>query len=169
MARLRKEISSVMGSSGHPSREQIKQIPYLACVIKESGYSVPMFLPLSHILVQGLRLYPPVPSNNRTAIRTTILPTGGGLDGQSPILVRKGEMVTYGQYVNSRLESLFGEDASEFHPERWEDGKLADVGWAYTPFSGGPRQCLGEDFALSKFLHLSSAVHFSWILSFDLN
>ncbi|CAG8957827.1 hypothetical protein HYFRA_00000167 [Hymenoscyphus fraxineus] len=138
MEKLRKEISSIMGTSAHPTREQIKRMPYLSCVIKES-----------------LRLYPPVPSNNRTAIRTTRLPTGGGPDGKSPILVRKGEMVTYGQYVISRLESVFGEDASEFHPERWENGRLADVGYAYFPFSGGPRQCLGEDFALSKFAHLS--------------
>ncbi|CAG8977173.1 hypothetical protein HYALB_00003394 [Hymenoscyphus albidus] len=133
MEKLRKEISSIMDSSAHPTREQIKRMPYLSCVIKES-----------------LRLYPPVPSNNRTAIRTTRLPTGGGSDGKSPILVRKGEMVTYGQYVISRLESVFGEDASEFHPERWENGRLADVGYAYFPFSGGPRQCLGEDFALME-------------------
>jgi cytochrome P450 len=36
MARLRQEISSIMESSHIPSREQIKRIPYLACVIKES-------------------------------------------------------------------------------------------------------------------------------------
>lgn len=36
MNRLRKEVSSVMGSSQHPTREQIKKMPYLSYVIKES-------------------------------------------------------------------------------------------------------------------------------------
>lgn len=133
MDRLRKEISSVMGESEHPNREQIRKMPFLACVIKES-----------------LRLYPPVPLNNRTATKTTLLPTGGGPDGHSPILVRRGELVVFSQYVNSRRINIFGPDADEFHPERWEEGGLAGIGWAYFPFSGGPRQCLGEDFALME-------------------
>jgi cytochrome P450 len=96
----------------------------------------------------GLRLYPPVPLNNREATRTTILPTGGGPGGNSPILVRKGELVVVSQYVNSRVKSIFGPDADEFRPERWESGELSHIGWAYFPFNGGPRQCLGEDFAV---------------------
>lgn len=100
--------------------------------------------------VSGLRLYPPVPLNNREAIRTTILPTGGGPDGTSPVLVRKGEMVVFSQYVNCRATNLYGEDANDFRPERWETGELSNIGWAYFPFNGGPRQCLGEDFALME-------------------
>jgi cytochrome P450 len=130
--RLRHEIQTAVGIAA-PSRDNIKQMPFLACVIKES-----------------LRLYPPVPLNNRTAIRTTILPTGGGPDGTSPILVRKGEVVVFSQYVNSRRKKIYGEDAAEFRPERWETGELADIGYAYFPFHGGPRQCLGEDFVITE-------------------
>jgi cytochrome P450 len=54
------------------------------------------------------------------------------------------------QYVNSRRKNLFGQDADDFRPERWEGGGLSSIGWAYFPFSGGPRQCLGEDFALME-------------------
>lgn len=36
--RLRVEISSVMGDAEYPTREQIRQMPYLACIIKESTY-----------------------------------------------------------------------------------------------------------------------------------
>lgn len=91
-----------------------------------------------------------MPLNNRTATKTTLLPTGGGPDGTSPILVRKGELAVYSQYVKSRKKNNWSPDAYEFHPERWENAELFKIGWAYFPFSGGPRQCLGEDFALME-------------------
>lgn len=109
-----------------------------------------MFNLFDNLLPLGLRLYPPVPLNNREAVRTTILPSGGGPDGTAPILVRKGELVIFSQYVNSRKTNIYGGDAYEFRPERWETGELADIGWAYYPFNGGPRQCLGEDFAMME-------------------
>ena len=151
MNRLRSEIYSVMGESEHPSREQIRRMPYLACVIKESK-SIRDHRMVFELMLQpeGLRLYPPVPLNNRQAVKTTILPTGGGPDGHSPILVRKGELVVFSQYVNSRKKNIFGSEADYFCPERWEGEQLANIGWAFFPFSGGPRQCLGEDFALME-------------------
>ncbi|KAI1323340.1 cytochrome P450 [Xylariaceae sp. FL0255] len=133
MARLRLEISAIMGDSPEATREEIRKMPFLACVVKES-----------------LRLYPPVPLNNREAARTTVLPTGGGREGDNPMLVRKGELVVFSQYVNSRKKNIYGSDAEFFRPERWETGELAGIGWAYFPFNGGPRQCLGEDFALME-------------------
>lgn len=91
-----------------------------------------------------------MPLNNRTATKTTILPTGGGPDGNSPILVRRGEVVIFSQYVNSRKKNIYGADADDFRPERWETGELDSIGWAYFPFNGGPRACLGQDFALME-------------------
>ena len=79
-----------------------------------------------------------------------MLPTGGGPEGLDPILVRKGELVVFSQYVNSRVKSIYGQAANEFIPERWQSDELANIGWAYFPFSGGPRRCLGEDFALME-------------------
>lgn len=132
MDRLRQQIRSIIGDSEHPTREQIKQMPYLSHVIKES-----------------LRLFPPVPLNNRTAIRTTMLPRGGGPEGNAPILVRRGELVVFSQYVNARRKNIFGPNADDFVPERWE-GESYKFGWAYFPFNGGPRACLGQDFALME-------------------
>ena len=44
-----------------------------------------------------------------------------------------------------------GPDAAEFRPERWleEDGPAARAHpFAYQPFSKGPRDCIGQQFAL---------------------
>lgn len=79
-----------------------------------------------------------------------MLPVGGGPEGNNPILVRKGELVVFSQYVNSRKRNIYGQNAEEFHPERWEGDQLKNIGWAFFPFNGGPRQCLGEDFALME-------------------
>lgn len=56
----------------------------------------------------------------------------------------------FSQYVNSRKLNLYGDDAYDFRPERWETGGELDrsIGWGYFPFNGGPRTCLGQDFAL---------------------
>lgn len=91
-----------------------------------------------------LRLYPSVPVNSREAIKLTTLPTGGGPDGKSPVLVRPGEGVGYPVYLVHRRKDLYGEDAEEFRPERWEDGSLDESGWGYLPFNKGPRLCLGR-------------------------
>ena len=46
-----------------------------------------------------------------------------------------------------RRKDLWGDDAEEFRPERWEDRK---VSWSYAAFSGGPRICIGQQFALTE-------------------
>ena len=73
---------------------------------------------------------------------------GGGPDGLSPILVRKGEHVGYCVYTMHRRKDLYGADAALFRPSRWQpdnpDGPdLRGIGWGYLPFNGGPRICLG--------------------------
>lgn len=42
---------------------------------------------------------------------------------------------------------IWGDDADEFKPSRWEGRKN---GWEYLPFNGGPRICLGQQFALTE-------------------
>ena len=92
----------------------------------------------------ALRLYPPVPINTRFCKETTTLPLGGGPDGRSPILVRKGMPVAYAVYHMQRRKDFYGSDAEAFRPERWEGPELADIKWGYLPFNGGPRLCLGS-------------------------
>ena len=99
--------------------------------------------------VLALRLHPVVPRNERQAVRDTVLPLGGGSDGLSPVFVPKGTIVSYNVYVMHRRPGLYGPDAEEFRPERWEDGKLQPR-WGYLPFNGGPRICIGQRYALTE-------------------
>ena len=87
-----------------------------------------------------------MPVNSRAAVKLTTLPTGGGEDGKSPILVRRGEAVGYCVYAMHRRKDIYGPDAEQFRPERWEEEELKDIGWAYLPFNGGPRICLGRTY-----------------------
>ncbi|KAK9372169.1 cytochrome P450 [Lipomyces chichibuensis] len=103
---------------------------------------------LRYVLNEVLRLYPSVPLNYRCAVKDTVLPVGGGPDGESPILVRKGDTVVYSVYVMHRRKDFFGDDADEFVPERWAEGK--SWSWEYLPFNGGQRICLGQQYALTE-------------------
>jgi len=86
------------------------------------------------------RLHPVVPRNEREAVRDTVLPLGGGKDGFSPVFVPKGTLVGYNLYAMHRRTDFYGPDAEEFRPERWE----------YLPFNGGPRICIGQQYALTE-------------------
>jgi len=94
-----------------------------------------------------LRLHPVVPANSRLAIRDTVLPTGGGPSQNAPLFVPKGTIVVYIPYIMHRRTDFFGPDAETFRPERWEQLR---PGWEYLPFNGGPRICLGQQYALTE-------------------
>ncbi|DAA74994.1 TPA_exp: Cytochrome P450 [Trichophyton benhamiae CBS 112371] len=134
LSKLRDEVRDTIGmgpDAPDPTISQVKKLSYLSLVIKEV-----------------LRLYPSVPVNSRAAVKTTTLPTGGGPDGSAPLLVRRGEAVGYCVYAMHRRKDIYGPDADCFRPERWENDALKDVGYGYLPFNGGPRICLGQEFAL---------------------
>ncbi len=44
-------------------------------------------------------------------------------------------------------KEIWGEDAEQFNPERFQGRK---VGWEFLPFNGGPRICLGQQFAITE-------------------
>lgn len=85
----------------------------------------------------------------RFAVRPTILPRGGGPDGRSPWLLRKGQGIGWSTYHMHRSEALYGPDARVYRPERWEDGTLLhrvhDMGAGFLDFHTGPRLCLGSE------------------------
>lgn len=92
-----------------------------------------------------------MPVNARTALCTTILPTGGGPDRTSPVLIPEGSSVAYSVYTMHRRPDLYGMDAELFRPERWDEPmplgqNETNSKWGYLPFNGGPRVCLGSKF-----------------------
>jgi cytochrome P450 len=109
--KLKKEVDELNGE--RPNYASIKEMKYLRYLLNES-----------------LRLMPVVPANGRQAIRDTVLPLGGGEDGRSPILVKKGQNVGYTTWSMHRRKDFYGEDALEFKPERWEHLR---PGWEYLP------------------------------------
>lgn len=131
--------SEVYEHFGHGSDEDVEAITFES--LKKCEY-------LKYVLNEVLRLYPAVPVNFRDATKDTTIPTGGGPDGTSPIFVPKGTTVAYTVYCTHRIQEFYGEDAEEFVPERW--ASQPKLGWAYLPFNGGPRICLGQQFALTE-------------------
>ncbi|KAL4807263.1 cytochrome P450 [Aspergillus unguis] len=102
---------------------------------------------LQYFMNEVLRLFPVVPINRRVATCDTFLPVGGGPDGKLPVYVRAGQAVIYSQFVTQRRKDLWGEDAESFNPDRWFERR---PGWEHLPFNGGPRVCIGQQFALTE-------------------
>lgn len=136
--KLRDDLEAAFGTGEQgvwkqPTFDGLKDIPYLR-----------------HVLSEVLRLYPSVPFNGREAIRDTVLPIGGGPDGKSPVMVPAGTRVQYSVFALHRREDIYGSDVLEFRPERWAENPLLGAGWGYLPFNGGPRMCLGQQYALTE-------------------
>lgn len=136
-AKLRAEIIDTVGLDRTPTYEHLKNMKYL-----------------QHILNETLRLYPVVPYNVRLALHDTTLPVGGGPDGSQPIGVLAGTPIGYSTLVMQRRHDLYPPASSGFPhpdayvPERW-DG-WTPKSWTYVPFNGGPRICIGQQFALTE-------------------
>ncbi|KAF3985296.1 hypothetical protein FT663_05358 [Candidozyma haemuli var. vulneris] len=135
--KLREEVLMQFGTGESP--EELESITFES--LKKCNY-------LKWVINETLRVYPPVSSNLREALRDTTLPSGGGKDGQAPILVPKGTAVIISIYCVQRSRKHYGEDADLFRPERWAN--LNKIGWAFMPFGSGPRICLGQQFALTE-------------------
>ncbi|KAF2807819.1 cytochrome P450 [Mytilinidion resinicola] len=137
LAKLRQEIVDVVGLDRRPTYDDLKSMKYL-----------------QHIMNETLRLYPVVPYNVRDALHDTTLPRGGGPDGMSPVSVLAGTPIGYSTLVMQRREDLYPPPESgfppvdKFVPERW-DG-WTPKSWTYIPFNGGPRICIGQQFALTE-------------------
>ena len=99
---------------------------------------VPNLRYTGHIIAESLRMYPPAWSMGREARED--VEVGG-------YRVPRGGQVWFCPWSIQRDARWF-DDPDDFRPERWE-GDLAKTlhRYAYFPFGGGPRFCIGQAFA----------------------
>jgi cytochrome P450 len=122
-AKLHAELDEVLGGRA-PSLEDLPRLPYTGNVITES-----------------MRLYPPAWGLARVAVENHEL---------AGYPVKKGMGVAMAQWVVHRDIRWF-DAPEEFRPERWEGDFIKRIPrFAYFPFGGGPRQCIGNSFALME-------------------
>lgn len=101
------------------------------------------------VLLEALRLYPPVPALGREPATETEL-GGYRLTPDTSMLLS--------QWVIHRDADRY-EAPEEFRPERWKRRPVEDRHrFAYFPFGGGPRRCIGEAFAMAEATLLLAAV-----------
>src|SRR5215203_5752408 len=119
-ARLAEELEEVLGDRA-PTVADLPRLRYADWVVKES-----------------MRLYPPAWAVGRECVRECEV---GGLR------VRKGMQVFGFQWVIQRDPRWF-DDPTSFRPERWGEEAVSRLPrYAYFPFGGGPRLCIGNYFA----------------------
>ncbi|KAF8802410.1 cytochrome P450 [Phlegmacium glaucopus] len=137
--KLRQEVSDV--STDNPTTDDLNGLPYLDAVVRET-----------------LRLHPPVPSILRASQKDDCIPLSKPFTDRkgivrSEIRVRKGQTIVAPIDLVNRDKSIWGEDSTEFKPERWAN--IPDVAtsvpgvWSnILTFIGGPRACIGYRFSL---------------------
>lgn len=104
-----------------PTADDVPRLPYLSAVIQEA-----------------LRLYPPIWAFSRRAIEGFEL---GGYD------IPAGSTLFLSPYVTHRHPEVW-ESPEGFDPDRFLPGAPEWPKYAWIPFGGGPRNCIGSGFAL---------------------
>lgn len=117
--RLREEYDDVLGDTD-PTPSDVSELTYTDRVVRES-----------------LRLYPPSFTVFRTATEEIEL---------GSYRIPEGTNVTIPQFPLHR-DPRWWDDPETFDPDRWDDPPERPE-YAYFPFGGGPRHCIGMRFAM---------------------
>ncbi|KAJ6566430.1 cytochrome P450 [Mycena capillaripes] len=137
--RLRNELLGV--DNENPSMDELNSLPYLDCVVRET-----------------LRVHAPVPAAFRAAVQDDIILLGTPYTDRNgtvheAIRLTKGQTVVLPILALNRDPAIWGPDAHEFIPERWERNPPISTSipgvWSHMfTFLGGPHACIGYRFAL---------------------
>lgn len=129
--RLRSEIDEVLGGR-LPTAKDVKGLPYLERVLKET-----------------MRLYPPAWTTGREVLEDVEL---------SGVKIPKGAQVLTSQWVVHR-DPRFFPNPEGFDPDRWTpEFTKALPRFAFFPFGGGPRVCIGNHFAMMEATLITAAI-----------
>jgi cytochrome P450 len=125
------ELAEVLGGR-LPTTEDLSRLQYTEMIAKES-----------------MRLYPPAYALGREAVKECEI---GGFR------VPAGAQVFMFQWATQRDGRFFAQP-EKFHPERWtEDFSNSLPKYAYFPFGGGPRACIGNYFAMMEIVLLLATI-----------
>ena len=129
--KLHAELTDVLGGRT-PTADDVRTLKYTECVLKES-----------------MRLFPPAWTTGREALEDV---TVGGRH------IPKGAQILLSQWVVHRDPRWFP-NPEGFDPERWRDGRAEAIPrFAYFPFGGGPRVCIGNHFAMMEAMLILAVV-----------
>jgi cytochrome P450 len=121
--RLHAELASVLGGR-LPTAADVKRLPYTEQVLKE-----------------GMRLFPPAWTTGREATESLEL---------SGVHIPKGAQILLSQWVVHKDPRWFP-NPEGFDPDRWTPENAKELPrYAYFPFGGGPRVCIGNHFAMME-------------------
>ncbi|MFC6757777.1 MULTISPECIES: cytochrome P450 [Haloarcula] len=119
--RVHEELDAVVGE-GRPGMEHVRELEYLEWVIQEA-----------------MRLYPPVYVMFREPTEDVTL---------SGYPIEQGMTLMLPQWGVHRSERFY-DDPETFDPERWRPERAKErPRFAYFPFGGGPRHCIGKHLAM---------------------
>ncbi|KAI0316032.1 cytochrome P450 [Amylostereum chailletii] len=128
-----------------PTMEALNALPYLDAVVRET-----------------MRVYAPVTATIRMAMHDDTIPTEKEWVDKKGIRrrgipVSKGDKFYMPIHLMNMLKEIWGEDAREFKPERWESPpeaatSIAGVWSNLLSFSGGPRACIGYRFSVIEYV-----------------
>lgn len=129
--RLAEELRTVLGARA-PTAADLPRLPYTEMVVTEA-----------------MRLYPPAYGIGREAAKSTEV-------AGHPLAA--GVIVILPTWVVQRDPRWF-EEPEAFRPERWQGDRARRLPrYAYFPFGGGPRQCIGNGFAMMEACLLLAAI-----------
>jgi cytochrome P450 len=129
--RLAEELRAVLGGRA-PTLADLPKLTYTERVVTES-----------------MRLYPPAYGMGRQAARPSEV---------AGVPVARGTIVVIPTWVVHRDARWFDEPEA-FRPERWADEPARPLPrYAYFPFGGGPRQCIGNAFAMMEAVLLVATI-----------
>ncbi|RYP92436.1 hypothetical protein DL770_001453 [Monosporascus sp. CRB-9-2] len=142
LPKLQKELDSAIqdGNTLVPAYEAIRNLPYLEAVINET---------LRHHSTSGIGLPRQVPPDSQ----------GVTLMGH---YFPPGTVLSVPSYTIHHSKEIWGPDADEFRPERWESLTPRQKN-AFIPFSYGPRACVGRNVAEMEMKMIAA----TWIRRYD--
>ncbi len=110
------------------------------------------------VITESMRLYPPVWRMGRVALE------GFELSGYE---VPTGALICVSQFISHR-DSRWFEDPTEFRPDRWTpEFRRTLHPYAYFPFGGGTRRCIGERFAWMEAKLIMATIGQKWHMRHD--